>query len=58
MENKYLLKALEILGKEIYNLQLDCEVKDYELKETRNKLKEIEKYIEMLEVENDKKINQ
>lgn len=54
MENKYLLKALEILGKEIYNLQLDCEVKDYELKETRNKLKEIEKYIEMLEVENGK----
>lgn len=49
MTNKYLLKALEILGKEIYNLQLDCEVKDYELKETRNKLKEIERYIESLE---------
>ncbi len=55
MENKYLLKALEILGKEICNLELDCEVKEYELKETRNKLKEIEKYIEMLEVENGKK---
>jgi hypothetical protein len=54
MENKYLLKALEILGKEIYNLQLDCEVKDYELKEVRNKLKSVEKYIEKLEVENGK----
>ena len=52
MENKYLLKVLEILGKEICNLELDRELKDYELKETRNKLKEIEKYIEVLEVKN------
>ena len=54
MENKYLLKALEVLGKEIYNLQLDCEVKDYELKELRNKLKNVERYIENLEVKNGK----
>ena len=32
----------------------DCEVKDYELKEVRNKLKSVEKYIEKLEVENGK----
>lgn len=54
MENKYLLKALEVLGKEIYNLQLDCEVKDYEKENLQNRLKEIEKYIENLEVENGK----
>lgn len=54
MENKYLLKALEVLGKEICNLQLDCEVKDYEIKELNKQLKNVEDYIKNLEVENGK----
>lgn len=54
MEYKYLLKALEILGKEIYNLQLDCEIKDYEKQQLQKRLKRVEEYIENLEVENGK----
>ena len=54
MENKYLLKALEVLGKEICNLQLDLEVKDYEMSKLQSKLKNVEDYIKKLEVENGK----
>lgn len=52
--SKEMLKVLEILGKEIINLELDKEFKTYEIKELKHKLKEVENYIKNLEVENGK----
>ena len=54
MENKHLLKTLEILGKEIEELQLRCELKEFEIKQLEEKLKNVEEYINKLEVENGK----
>ena len=44
--NDPLLKVLEILGKEINNLQLDCEIKDYEINKLKQKIKDIENHID------------
>jgi hypothetical protein len=44
--NDPLLKVLEILGKEVNNLQLDCEVKDYEINGLKQKIKDIENHID------------
>jgi hypothetical protein len=54
MEDKNLIKVLEILGKEITELQLRCELKDFEIKQLKEKLESVEDYIKNLEVENGK----
>ena len=52
--SKELLKVLEVLGKEIINLELDKDVKDYEIQTLKQKLKNVEDYVKKLEVENGK----
>lgn len=43
--NKGLLKVLEVLGNEIVNLELDIEIRDYEIKSLKEKIKNIEDHI-------------
>ena len=50
--SKELLKVLEVLGKEIINLELDKDLKGYEIKTLKQKLKNVEDYVKKLEVEN------
>lgn len=52
--SKELLKVLEVLGKEIINLELEKDLKSYELKTLKQKLKNVEDYVKKLEVENGK----
>ena len=52
--SKELLKVLEVLGKEIINLELDKDVKGYEIKSLKQRLKSVEKYISSIEVENER----
>lgn len=52
--SKELLKVLEVLGKEIINLELDRDVKVYEIERLNQKLKNVEDYVRKLEVENGK----
>ena len=52
--SKELLKVLEVLGKEIINLELDKDVKVYEIERLKQKLKNVEDYVKKLEVENGK----
>jgi hypothetical protein len=52
--SKEMLKVLEVLGKEIINLELDKDVKVYEIKRLEQKLKNVEDYVKKLEVENGK----
>ena len=52
--SKELLKVLEVLGKEIINLELEKDLKSYELKTLNQKLKNVEDYVKKLEVENGK----
>lgn len=41
---KNLIKVLEVLGKEINNLELDKEIKDYEIKELKATIKKVEEH--------------
>ena len=52
--SKEMLKVLEVLGKEIINLELERDVKGYEIETLKQKLKNVEEYIKKLEVENGK----
>ena len=52
--SKELLKVLEVLGKEIISLELERDVKGYEIETLKQKLKNVEDYVRKLEVENGK----
>lgn len=46
-------KVLEILAKHIISLEEDISLKDWEIKGLKEKLSNIEKYIEKMEVKNE-----
>lgn len=41
---KHLVKVLEVLGKEINNLEIEKELKDYEINNLKEKIKKIEEH--------------
>jgi hypothetical protein len=47
-------KVLEILNKHIIKLEEDISLKDWEIRGLKEKLSNVEKYIERMEVENGK----
>ena len=44
--NEHLLKVLEVLGKEINNLEIDKELKDYEITKLKETIKKVEEHAE------------
>jgi hypothetical protein len=47
-------KVLEILNKHIIKLEEDISLKDWEIRGLKEKLSNVEKYIERMEVKNEK----